>query len=231
MGGRLRQQWIKTSPNPPPTPDESGRPRNFATIGPEIYRSSYPEIVDHHKFLEQCKLKTIVTFVDKVPAEYAQWIASQGITHHHILVNPNKEGIPTTDPAVVESVLSLMLDKANHPMLIHCNKGKHRTGCITACFRKVTGWTNEACVLEYEAYSSPKSRDLDRKFIKAFKPTELLKALAITNGVVGREWSQMYYSSAESMATDASYFSNWTDDEGPEPYMVNPELQDTPMSC
>lgn len=28
-------------------------------------------------------------------------------------------------------------DARNHPLLIHCNKGKHRTGCLVGCFRKV----------------------------------------------------------------------------------------------
>ena len=29
-------------------------------------------------------------------------------------------------------------DSKNHPMLVHCNKGKHRTGCLIGCFRKVS---------------------------------------------------------------------------------------------
>ncbi|CAN0534051.1 unnamed protein product, partial [Ectocarpus sp. 8 AP-2014] len=36
-------------------------------------------------------------------------------------------------------VFFLNTDASNHPMLVHCNKGKHRTGCLIGCFRRVRG--------------------------------------------------------------------------------------------
>jgi hypothetical protein len=89
-----------------------------------------------------------------------------------------------------------MLDPSNYPMLIHCNKGKHRTGCITASFRRVTGWTFEACIAEYERYSKPKDRPLDKVFIGRFNPDHnALKSIAIERGYVGGTWRQPTFGS------------------------------------
>lgn len=40
-------------------PKTPGRPRNFGTVAPGIYRSGYPETEDHD-FLKDLGLKTIV---------------------------------------------------------------------------------------------------------------------------------------------------------------------------
>ena len=31
----------------------------------------------------------------------------------------------------------LTLDRRRHPVLVHCNKGRHRTGCLVGCIRKI----------------------------------------------------------------------------------------------
>ena len=128
-------------------------------------------------------------------------MTKNGIVHHHIHVLPNKEDAPSTDDTVTMEILSLMLAKENHPMLIHCNKGKHRTGCVTACFRKVTGWTLEASLEEYEKYSKPKDRPLDKKFIAHFE-SAFLKSVALDRGFVGGAFAQrLEQSSAASQYT------------------------------
>jgi protein tyrosine/serine phosphatase len=47
---------------------------------------------------------------------------------------------PTTYP--LQEALSALLDVRTHPILIHCNKGKHRTGCLVGCLRKVQCWSH-----------------------------------------------------------------------------------------
>ena len=178
----------------PPTPDGSGRPVNFQTIAPGIYRSSYPQ-VPHFVELEKLNLKTIVTLVPQdLPEAYSKFIAENNITHYHIPILANKDPEIYTSDDVICKVLELMLDSSNYPMLVHCNKGKHRTGCITASFRRVTGWTYEACIAEYERYSKPKDRALDKVFINRFNPLPL-KSIAIERGYVGGVWRQPTFGS------------------------------------
>ncbi|KAK5073547.1 tyrosine-protein phosphatase siw14 [Lithohypha guttulata] len=173
----------------PPTPDGTGRPTNFQTVAPGIYRSSYPQFV-HFEKLEDLELKTIITFVPApLELDYSNFISTSGIIHHQIPILANKKADVFTSADIVHQVLELMLDPNNYPMLIHCNKGKHRTGCMTACFRKVCGWTDEAALEEYVKYSTPKDREFDKAFIKRFDPAPL-KPLALERGYVGGVYKQ-----------------------------------------
>jgi tyrosine-protein phosphatase SIW14 len=56
------------------------------------------------------------------------------------------------------------------PVLIHCNKGKHRTGCIVGCIRKHLGWSLTSIIDEYTRYARPKARLMDQQFIELFDP-------------------------------------------------------------
>jgi len=173
----------------PPTPDGTGRPTNFQTIAPGLYRSSYP-VFEHFEQLESLSLKTIITLVcEELPLDYCNFISSCGIVHHQIPIPANKNPDIYTEAAVVHEVLEIMLDPSNYPLLVHCNKGKHRTGCMAACFRKVCGWTDEAAIEEYVQYSAPKDRELDKVFIERFDPSPL-KSLALDRGYVGGVYKQ-----------------------------------------
>lgn len=181
----------------PPTPDGSGKPINFQTIAPGLYRSSYPQH-GHFEHLQDLDLKTVITLVpEKLPLEYANFISTNGIRHHQIPILANKDEKVYTPETTVNEILSLMLDPHNYPMLLHCNKGKHRTGCMTACFRKVTGWPIEDCIEEYIKYSTPKSRDLDKAFITRYDAT-LLKPLALERGYVGGVYGPHLFTSTQS---------------------------------
>lgn len=65
------------------------------------------------------------------------------------------------------------MNRANHPLHIHCNQGKHRTGCLVACLRKIQGVPLPDILAEYHAYAWPKSRDGDVKLITAFDPASV----------------------------------------------------------
>ena len=73
------------------------------------------------------------------------------------------------------------MDTSNHPLYIHCNQGKHRTGCVVACLRKVQGVPVEEVIQEYVAYSYPKHRPGDIALIEAFDP-ECVFEYAKNNG-------------------------------------------------
>lgn len=60
-------------------------------------------------------------------------------------------------------------------MLIHCNKGKHRTGLLVGCLRKVQQWSIVAIQTEYRLHSFPKHRFMDEQvFIIAILNYSLL---------------------------------------------------------
>lgn len=54
--------------------------------------------------------------------------------------------------AGLEQFLDLLREPANHPILIHCYRGVHRTGGYVAIYRmEVEGWSNEQAVAEMMA--------------------------------------------------------------------------------
>ncbi|KAK2783668.1 hypothetical protein FQN53_009120 [Emmonsiellopsis sp. PD_33] len=176
---------FESGPSRPPTPHGAGLPENFAEVVKGVYRSSFPLPV-HLDSIARLNLKTIITLVDEEwSLDYREFIRKNGITSHVIPIIANKVPQVSTPQETVNQVLKIILDPKNHPLLIHCNKGKHRTGCIAACFRKLQGWSLAAALQEYQKYSAPKSRSLDRIFIEDFDET-VLSGLADKMGA--RKW-------------------------------------------
>ena len=87
-----------------------------------------------------------------------------------INIATNKEcKVDTTLDSLCEALL-FVLDSSNFPVYIHCNQGKHRTGCVVACLRKIQRWPIEEIIREYVDYAWPKARDGDISLIKSFDP-------------------------------------------------------------
>ena len=64
--------------------------------------------------------------------------------------------------------LTHLLNSRNHPILIHCNKGKHRTGCVVGTLRKCLQWSLTSIFDEYRRFAGSKVRILDQQFIELF---------------------------------------------------------------
>lgn len=70
------------------------------------------------------------------------------------------------DEAEVALALEHVLDKRNHPVLIHCNKGKYRVGCLVGCLRRLQGWSHISILEEYARFAGDKIAD--EEFIEMF---------------------------------------------------------------
>ncbi|QSZ31597.1 hypothetical protein DSL72_001164 [Monilinia vaccinii-corymbosi] len=151
---------------------QEGRPLNFGVVVPNaIYRSSFPQPEDF-EYLASLGLKCIVTLVKKeYPPGFLAFIEAQGIRHYVIEMQGTKKvDIPEH---IMTQIMRISLDKENHPLLIHCNHGKHRTGCAAAIIRHVSGWGVQSIVEEYRSYAEPKARDVDIKYITEYKVSSL----------------------------------------------------------
>ncbi|UKZ89757.1 uncharacterized protein TrAFT101_004798 [Trichoderma asperellum] len=149
-----------------------GRPVNFGVVVPGVYRSSYPK-ADDYGFLKGLELKTVVTLVkrDEIDHEFESFIGANGI--QQVVFNmkgTKKEAIPSS---TMSSILEVVLDRRNYPLLVHCNHGKHRTGCVVAAVRKLSGWNLDSVVDEYKTYAEPKIRECDVEYITALAPSSL----------------------------------------------------------
>ncbi|XP_006304089.2 probable tyrosine-protein phosphatase At1g05000 isoform X1 [Capsella rubella] len=68
----------------------------------------------------------------------------------------------------IRMALKLLLDEKNHPLLIHCKRGKHRTGCLVGCYRKLQKWCLTSIFDEYQRFAAAKARVSDQRFMETF---------------------------------------------------------------
>ncbi|KAL9098126.1 MAG: hypothetical protein Q9163_006156 [Psora crenata] len=145
----------------PPSPT-AGPIQNFGEIAPKIYRSSFP-YASNLGHLQSLGLKTMITLVKtQFDIQVTQYLKEANIKHYRILIPAHKNGnvIAMED---IAQVLRIVTNPLNHPVLIHCNKGKYLT--------------------EYHEFARDKSRTLDEAFIRGFSAKELLAAIeAIERG-------------------------------------------------
>ncbi|KAJ1657741.1 tyrosine-protein phosphatase siw14 [Dispira simplex] len=137
-------------------------------VAPFVYRSSFPS-KKHFPFLKKIGIKSIITLsLEPYPPQNLQFLQDYHITLFRFCMPGNKEPFVDIPKKTICAALAVVLDKRNHPILIHCNKGKHRTGCVVGCLRRLQNWSHTAIFNEYRAYSHPKSRNLDQQFIELF---------------------------------------------------------------
>lgn len=73
----------------------------------------------------------------------------------------------------VVSALAILINKANYPLLISCNLGRHLTGTVVGCLRKLQRWNLTSIFEEYRRFAGSKVRLLNEQFIEFFD-TELV---------------------------------------------------------
>ncbi|KAH6722311.1 tyrosine phosphatase family-domain-containing protein [Leptodontidium sp. MPI-SDFR-AT-0119] len=151
---------------------EDGRPVNFGVVVPgKIYRSSWPMMEDF-QYLESLRLKTVISLVKKdFDPEFKGFLKNNQI-QHKVIDMPGTKKVEITQE-LMQSIMETVLDEANHPILIHCNHGKHRTGCAVGVIRHVARWDVEAIVEEYRGYAEPKVRECDMEYIIGFNISSL----------------------------------------------------------
>ncbi|KAI9501706.1 tyrosine-protein phosphatase siw14 [Coemansia spiralis] len=150
-------------------PEDLHPPENFALVSPFIYRSGMPKKRNFSFLAKKLKLRSILTLIlEEYPVQNQKFLAENNIHLFQFGVAGNKEPFADIPEDVMTEALVVLLDRRNHPILVHCNKGKHRTGCLIGCLRKLMEWSNTSIFDEYRRYSAPKSRSMDQQFIELF---------------------------------------------------------------
>lgn len=137
--------------------------RNFHTVEPGVlYRSGPLTPTGLEYALRRHGIRTVVTlrtvrdpgkpFLDGWEADVC---AARGARHVRIVPRPwavDENGeLPAEE--VVRAFRAVMDDPANHPVLVHCFAGSHRTGTLCAVYRiEYQGWTADRAIEEMEGY-------------------------------------------------------------------------------
>lgn len=151
-------------------------PENFSHVCGEIYRSSFPR-TENFKFLkDRLKLKSILVLIpEDYPSENLSFMEEIGIQLFQVGMSGNKEPFVNIPSDILTKALEVVLNPENHPILIHCNRGKHRTGCLVGCIRKLQNWSLTMIFDEYRKFAFPKVRALDQQFIELYDDTEIIE--------------------------------------------------------
>eukprot|EP00602_Paraphysomonas_sp_CaronLab_P000009 CAMPEP_0185026710 /NCGR_PEP_ID=MMETSP1103-20130426/11024_1 /TAXON_ID=36769 /ORGANISM="Paraphysomonas bandaiensis, Strain Caron Lab Isolate" /LENGTH=161 /DNA_ID=CAMNT_0027560377 /DNA_START=126 /DNA_END=611 /DNA_ORIENTATION=- len=121
------------------------------------------------KFLACLKLKSVVSLVlEDYPTALVDFYNRSGTELITMGLEGNKGAFKGIDKEGFMEVMRTVMNPDKRPLLIHCNKGKHRTGCVIGCVRRLRGWAVSSIVDEYMLFASPKPRLEDQKFIESF---------------------------------------------------------------
>ncbi|XP_050894338.1 tyrosine-protein phosphatase DSP3 [Lathyrus oleraceus] len=126
-----------------------------------------------------CPLRYLVIYLcpEPYPEENLEFLKSQNIRLFQFGIEGKTEvSLPNLSDSIMEA-LKILLDVRNHPVLIHCKRGKHRTGCVVGCFRKMQNWCLSSVFEEYQRYAGAKSRTMDLTFIEMFDIINLRQCL------------------------------------------------------
>ncbi|KAI3944425.1 hypothetical protein MKW98_006586 [Papaver atlanticum] len=149
-------------------------PYNFSVVESGVYRCSFPDS-SNFSFIETLNLRSILCLC---PDPY--------------LEERTKEPSAVSKDMITEA-LEVLLDVRNHPILIHCKHGKHRTGCI-----------------EYQHFAGVKTRPTDMKFIENYDTSCLSQRFCSTIG-----YRQQYLVYQEESAGANNKDVNYCGDSNP----------------
>lgn len=140
-------------------------PSNFSMVEEGIYRSAFPQ-PSNFAFLRTLKLRSIIYLcTEPYPEENSEFLRSNNIRLFQFGIEGKKEAIPKD---AITNALKVLIDVRNHPVLIHCKQGKHRTGTLVGCLRKLQNWCLSSIFVEYNHFAGKKARTTDLKFIETF---------------------------------------------------------------
>lgn len=163
-------------------------PENFSHVVGQIYRSSFPRIENFQFLKERLKLKSILVLIpEEYPVENITFMQDSGIELYQVGMSGNKEPFVNLPSDMLTKALEIVLNPANQPILIHCNRGKHRTGCLIGCIRKLQNWSLTMIFDEYRRFAFPKARALDQQFIEMYDDEEI-KKIAQENNWLPLQW-------------------------------------------
>ncbi|CAG8434604.1 10920_t:CDS:2 [Funneliformis caledonium] len=143
-------------------------PLNYGMIEEDLYRSGQPNELNF-PFLEKLGLKTVVWLAPEDPNHrFLNFIDDQNIQWHHLGVISSVNALDPITEEVVLAALEVILNPRSYPMIVMCNLGRHRTGTIVGCLRKLQRWNLTSIFEEYRRYAGSKVRVLNEQFIELF---------------------------------------------------------------
>lgn len=160
-------------------------PLNFCPVERYLYRSGQPSNVNF-PFLLDLNLKTIIWLANEEPQDaLLEFCDDRNIELQFAAINPDGgeddnpwDGLTETS---IMNALQTMVNADNYPLLVCCGMGRHRTGTVIGCLRRLMGWNLASVSEEYRRFTGSRGgRILVELLIEAFdiKSVEINKKKA-----------------------------------------------------
>ncbi len=149
---------------------------NFDKVNQHIYRSGQPSQAGLGE-LGAFGIRRVIDLRERGNAEKAEGeaLSKLGIQYLNIPFPP----FSAPSQEQVGSVLALLMDSEPGTILVHCRRGKDRTGTVIACYRvQHDGWTNKRALQEAKAHGMSSLERGMRSFVLHFTAVANGTALA-----------------------------------------------------
>ncbi|KAB5560353.1 hypothetical protein DKX38_005310 [Salix brachista] len=158
-------------------------PLNFGMVDNGILRSGFPDSANF-SFLQSLGLRSVLYLCpEPYPEANSEFLKDNGIQLFQFGIEMCKvplfycaidqEPFVNIPEETIRQALKVILDGRNHPVLIHCKRGKHRTGCLVGCLRKLQRWCLSSIFDEYQRHAAAKARVSDQRFMELFDISSL----------------------------------------------------------
>lgn len=136
-------------------------PDRFLNVAPGIYRSAQPEGDDYLTLRDDHGIRTIVSINDDEETIAREQLAADAAGIRFISIPLNGFLAPSHED--IDNILRTLDDESLHPVLVHCQYGRDRTGLVTGLYRVLyQDWAPKAAWKEM----------LDRGFRRVLFPLE-----------------------------------------------------------
>jgi protein tyrosine/serine phosphatase len=137
--------------------------RNFQVVREGVlYRCSQPSESALQRLVHDYGIRTVISLRDAkapgrpVPDQWEEAFCERAEINFVRLSPQHWDGVDEHSPPPVEEnvrrFLDVMNDPRNHPVLVHCFGGIHRTGAYCAIYRmEFEGWSNAQAIKEMKA--------------------------------------------------------------------------------
>jgi len=131
-----------------------------------LYRSGEMTAAGFREAVKLYHLRSIINLQDEYPDPelYLAYFTTKRVREselcrqldvRYVYIPPDllpRRELDTHQPKAIDQFLSVMDDKTNWPVLIHCRAGLHRTGIMTSLYRmEYEGWTRAQAIDELKA--------------------------------------------------------------------------------
>lgn len=148
-------------------------PLNFCPVERYLYRSGQPSPVNF-PFLLNLNLRTIIWLANEEPQDsLLEFCDAHDIRLQFAAINPDggEDDNPwdgLTEHSIINA-LKTIVDQDNYPLLVCCGMGRHRTGTVIGCLRRIMGWNLASVSEEYRRLTGSRGgRILVELLIEAF---------------------------------------------------------------